>query len=163
MKVLDIRQEYLLPQPFRIFGFTLMVLGAGLIIQGTLLLISSQAFSWGYPGGLSLLIIGALISLTHYRLSIDPVKKTFLEYTWVLGAKKGDERSYNSIERIYVNRVLQSTRMSSFTGHPRELKEYLYKAFLKLDNGDKIHLDSDTDETKLLNRVQEYERYLRVS
>lgn len=154
--ILDIRQEYILPIPFRVFGFFLVLIGLGASASFGFSWFSGGAFSWWVPAGIILAVLGGAIAFSHYRLAIDTGVKTVNVYVWVLGFHQGSPTSFECIDLIFVNRVLQSTRMSSYTGHPSELKEFLYKAFIRLDTGEKIHLDSDKNEEVLEGRLKKY-------
>ncbi len=153
---LNIRQEYILPLPFRVFGFFLVLIGLGASGTTGFNWIAGNSFSWWIPGGVLAALLGGAIAFSHYRLEIKTDIRTIDVYVWILGFHHGSPSPFQYIDRIYINRVLQSTRMSSYTGHPSEMKEYLYKAYLKLDDGEKIHMDTDNNEEVLMQRVKNY-------
>ena len=154
--MIDIKQEWLLPLPFRMVGVALMALGSILCFRQVMTWLELSSPSWNILIGLALFILGTLIASTHYRLRIHTEDKWLLVYVWILGIKSGKPVHYNHIDKIYINRVLQSRGVSSYTGHRNEVRETLYKAYLKLDNGEKVHLDTDKDEAKLAERVEGY-------
>jgi hypothetical protein len=154
---IEIKQEAYLPYSFKLVGLTISLISftfIGVIISssGTFdLLLGLKVL------GLAVLAISGLILLTaHYRLLIEPNKRSYLVYVWVLGFKSGKSEYFNYIEKIYINGVKLSSRKTSYSGHVVDHKDYVYKAFMKLDNGEKIHLDTDHDREKLDKRVNTY-------
>lgn len=141
---------------FPFFGYFLM--GVGGIVVGMSI---SEMVRGGSPGiglvlGPALVLLGLAIAYAHYRLQIDPEQKTYREYVKVLGMKVGKPLSFRHIEKIYINEVKVNTTMNSYAGRRHDHQEVLYKAFMKMDTGEKIHLDSDKNEERLARRVDSY-------
>lgn len=158
--MIDIKQEFILPLPFRVFGFIMALAGLIALAVNAYQLIAFNTFSWWLPGSILVAAGGGIIATAHYRLRINAHENWFKIYVWILGFHQGKRESFDHIENIFINRVVESTRMSSYTGHPSVQKEYLFKAFMKLDTGEKIHLDTDNEEHKLNSRIDIYIRQL---
>lgn len=154
MQILDIKQESYFPQNFKIFGFILMI--------GTLLsFISVSTISiLRIIISLSVLVLGGSMVFTRYGLEINPVKKTYTIYTHLLGLKFGKPVSFHFIDKFYINQVTEQALATTRTGAKFDLKKKIYKAFIRLDNGEKIHLDTDKNEKKLKGRLDEYKNIL---
>lgn len=154
-QILDIKQEYYFPFNFKIFGLILML---GTVLSFTI-------------GGISIvkLILLAIFTLltrimftTRYGLLVDVEKSAYMVYTLFLGHKKGKIIKINSIEKLFINEVTSTKSVVRYTtGVPRKFKNQEYKAFMKLDNGIKIHLDTDRSREKLQERVDQYALVLR--
>lgn len=161
---LTIKQESLLPGGFRFFGLLMMLVGGSLcVIKFKLLLVN-----FDFVGillilvGLALVSGGLLLITAHYRLTIDPINKTYHIYPWLLGYIPGKADSFNFIEKIYINPVKRSQDNHSLTGKVHTSHSGLYKAFMLMDNGEKIHLDTDSNLEKLQLKVDGYKQKLKT-
>ncbi len=158
--MIDIRQEPLLPVPFRILGFILLASGTGMTAAFLITLFTQGRMAWGLAAGVLVAAAGIILAFSHYRLMIDTANRKFKVTTWVLWFRRGEWEPFEYVEKFFINRVIQSTTVSSFTGHPHQVKDYLFKAFMKLDNGEKIHVDSDNTEHRLEVRIALYKEQL---
>jgi hypothetical protein len=68
----------------------------------------------------------------------------------------------NSVERIFLNRVRTSQTLASYISQ-REFKDVLFKAFLKFNDGEKIHLDADPSHEGLRKRLLIYNQGIRTT
>lgn len=141
---------------FPFFGYLLMIVGGIAFATSTVKIIQGVSPGIGIILGPVLLILGMAIAFSHYRLSIHPENKTYRVYVKVLGMKSGKPSSFKYIEKIYINPVKVSTTMNSYAGRRHDHQEVIYKAFMKMDTGEKIHMDTDTNEDRLSQRVNSY-------
>ncbi len=152
---LDIKQEYYFPFTFRLFGLVLITLGVFIWTQPMAPYLKSviTIFSW---------CLAALLITMRYGLWIDSSSKQYKIYLWVLGIKKGKTATYVELEKIYINEVREAasfqTRTSSYIANTT-----IFKAFLKLEDETKIHLDSDRKREKLEERVEHYRDALKIT
>ena len=153
---IEIRQEYLLPIHIRILGYFLLIFGSLGFIAGIWVLLAAGVLDWLVWLSPILAIIGALIALSHYRLIINPDDKTYTLQTKMPGFSQGSPEKFNFISKIYINPVTEVTTYTTRSAMRHDIRKQLFKAFMKLDNGDKIHLDTDADEDKLRDRVNIY-------
>lgn len=164
-KKITIKQEALLPMGFKIFGITLFLVGCGLGYSQFVMMLSNFEFF-----GILLIIIsillaagGLLLVTAHYRLAIDIPNKSYQVYVWLLGYHSGKPEPLPGIEKIYINKIKLKqnfhTRSGKVTTHDYG---FIYKAFLLLTDGEKIHLDTDPKLEKLEERVRQYQRKLKV-
>jgi hypothetical protein len=147
--MIDIKQEPYLPLSFRIGGYII-------IIFGLLRIVSTIAVNFNLMAvllGAALILIGSILITTHYRLEINLTNKTYTQHTWLLSVKLGSPENFDFVDKIYVNQVKESTGYSSHGGKRYESKDILYKAFMKMDDGEKVHIDSDKNEEELNKRV----------
>jgi hypothetical protein len=160
-----IRQEALLPAGFKIFGGMMICMGGTLSFIQFNLLLENFAFLGILFILIGLVLIaGGLVLITaHYRLTIDPMNKTYHIYPWLLGYIPGKPTSFKLIEKFYINGVKQSQNYHRRSGSVSSVHSYTHKAFMLLDNGGKIHLDTDDDLEKLEARVASYQQQLRAS
>lgn len=158
---IDIKQEHLLPFHIRILGFFLMffgILGFGMSLFLLIRYGQSDWLLWLSP---LFAVIGVFLFFSHYRLEIDPSAKTYTIVTKMPFIRSGKPEAFNYISKIYINPVKEITTFTSRAAQRYDTSKQLYKAFMKLDNGDKIHMDTDTNEQKLEGRVDGYIQQLQ--
>jgi len=156
MAIINIKQEYLLPFHIRIFGILLVVFGLLGFGISLLILVNEGKQDWLIWLSPLLFILATFITFTHYRLIIDPDHRTYTVLTRMPLIKSGQPEQFNHISNIYINPVKETTTYTTRSAMRYDSTKQLYKAFMKLDNGEKIHLDTDSDEQKLEGRVDKY-------
>ena len=153
MSIVDIKQESYFPFTFKLFGMVLFIFGLAIWTQNLPVIAKWLIMVGSYLSGL-------LMITTRYGLRFDAEKRTYFPYLWLLGWKSGKEQSYNQIEKIFINEVTKSATVQTRTGGSYNSKSKVFKAFMKLDTGEKIHLDTDKRKERLEKRVTDYERIL---
>ncbi len=152
--MIDIKQEPLLPFSFRIAEYGIIAFGA--MLSASAIIMSAQHPI--FPSiliGFGLLLFGAVLATSHYRLEIDVSKKSYNVYTWVLWMKVGKPEYFQYVSKIYVNSVKEKATFMARSGLSHSVKTNLFKAFMKLDDGEKIHIDTDKDQSKLEGRIDQ--------
>ncbi len=149
MKPLDIKQESYFTPHFKVFG-------AILIFSGGMFFMAKPFTILNLLIVLALALVGAMLIFTHYRLIIDAENKTYTVQTWLLGFRLGKPESFSWVDKFYINQVTESATISSYTGTQHNVKKKTYKVFMKLDNGEKIHVDTDKDQRRLEKRLDGY-------
>ncbi|MEJ2003934.1 MAG: hypothetical protein P8X57_03000 [Cyclobacteriaceae bacterium] len=160
--MIDIKQEFLLPFHIRVLGFFLMFFGVLGIGVGLYLLFRFGQSDWLIWLSPIFAILGSYIFFSHYRLEIDPHRKTYTVVTKMPFLKSGKPEHFNYISRIYINPVKETTTFTSRAAMRYDSTKQLYKAFMKLDDGEKVHMDTDSDEKKIRQRVDGYIRELKA-
>lgn len=156
MPKIDIKQEAYFPFTFRIFGLILLLFGLLIWTQVHL----SVWVRWLITTGSW--AIGICMAVARYGLWVDPESKHFCVYVNILGWKSGKPVPYGSIESIFMNEVTETTTVQSRAGSVYDARNKVHKAFMKLDNGEKIHMDTDKKPERLLERVVSYRKALGV-
>lgn len=154
--VIDIKQEALAPISFKFFGFLLII--GGLIATRfygdiTVLILRNLL-------GIGLIGLGAFLVSAYYGLRIDIENRTYSVYTFALGMKLGKPVKFKSITKFYINRVKLVDKMTSYGGNKHTRETYCYKAYMKLDACEKVHLATDSDEARLAEKVEGYKKQL---
>ncbi|HEY3402248.1 MAG TPA: hypothetical protein VGK59_02610 [Ohtaekwangia sp.] len=103
-----------------------------------------------------------MIVTARWFMVFDTDKKTCFRYVWVLGLKLGGTRSYNCIEKLFVNKVKYVSAGSMMNYHEKT-QSVQYKCFLKFDDGEKILFDTDVDKERLFDRLRHSNRVLKTS
>ncbi len=157
MKEIDVKQEAYFPFTFKFFAVILLVFG----------ILTWTQHEWHFIIKCLTMVVsfglGSAILTARYGLWVDPQKKIFKEYLQVLFWKTGEIKSYQGIEKIFINEVVERATMQTRTGSMHDVKNTVYKAFLKLNDDRKIQLDRDKKRGQLEHRVQHYREYLGVT
>lgn len=139
------------------FPWTFRFLGALAAIGAVFLLVK---FNWlGFP----LLLLGLALLFSYEGIEIDHLKKTFREYTSWLMYKTGKNVSYEAIEKVYINKKLETQRMySAHTSKSAAFSQEVFDAYLKFSSGEKVLLLSKKNKAHLLKRIDEFTKSVHV-
>lgn len=139
------------------FPWTFRFLGA-LATGGAVFLLAN--FNWP---GLPLLLLGLVLLFSYEGVEIDHLKKTYREYTSWLTYKTGEWISYEAIEKVYINKKLETQRMySAHTSKSASFSREVFDAYLKFSSGEKILLLSKKNKTDLLKQIEGFTKTLHA-
>ena len=124
------------------FPFTWKILGALLIPVALILLSLDMSLVLRVFLSLLLITLGLMMISTRYGLKVDIEKKTYVVYTWLLGFRIGNPVPFQNIQKYYINSVKEQATVSARSGLSSTISKEVFKAYMKLDTGDKIHLDT---------------------
>jgi len=141
-EIIDVKKGGLFPLHFQLFGVILIV--------GGIALMKEFFFVSLIPIGIGVCLISAF-----HGTRIDRSLKTIQEYNSLLFVKFGKHVSYQGIEKIFMNsNKLTQTFSTAHTMKSSTFKTQVYNAYLKLDDGTKIHLLTKKKKESLVARVQ---------
>jgi hypothetical protein len=145
----DIKAGLLFPFPF-------LVIGAGLFVAGVIGLTSSP-----YAG---VLILISIVVLTAFEgTEINTQARTIREYYAFLFFKIGSRAHYKKLEGISIHSAKVSQRLHApRTSKSSTFTHVEYRAYLKLDDGEKIMLFSHKDKTKTLTKARKLSESLSI-
>ena len=132
----------------RLFPWYFQVVAIALAVGA----VSAVTINWILS--LVLAFIAILIFTGKEGTEIDPVARTFREYTSFFFLKNGKPERYNGIDKIFINAGRISTTM--YTAHTMQSGTFSsdeFRAFLKLDSGKKIPLKKSSDKEKLFSEM----------
>jgi len=120
---------------------------------------------------LVLLFLAVIAITTQEFVLFDMSAKTYFEYRWMLGFKKGEVTHFHGIEKMFINRIIMVKEnykyapgaLSPIMSPNTEARSTIYKCFLKFDNGEKMVIDSGEDKDKLIARLRIYNRILKTT
>ena len=107
-------------------------------------------------GSLSLSILGLLMIWNRHGLEIDLSQKTYKQYVWIFGYKSGKEVRFKRIDKIFINQVSEGQTATSWGGQIIDYSKEVHKAFLKFDNGEKVHFMTHPNRDVLNQRIKSY-------
>ncbi|MEK6478793.1 hypothetical protein WJR50_14700 [Catalinimonas sp. 4WD22] len=133
-----------------------------MIVIGVAFLLMAVIISTMYPFiAFLLLLMGIVIVSTHYRVSIDPEKKEYREYLWILGFRRGNIQPYSRLHDIYIRQHTQNIEygfVSRVSGRKK-----VYSAALELDDDSNVFIGEHANESKLLKKVNKLAQKLQAS
>ena len=122
---------------------------------------------FGYFSNISLgigftLLGGAIISATQ-GFQFNPTEKKYRQYLSVLFIPFGQWKTYDAIEKIFINPVAVSQKMYSRSNRPATFSHTEFQGFLKFSNGEKIVLWSEKGKSELLPYLEKMATDLNVN
>lgn len=148
--MINIKYGLLLPWTFRLLAACAVILGLS---------------AWQTNPWITIVIgvAGFFALVAHEGTEINPVNKTYREYTSFFLFKTGSFESYDRIERIFINRSKESQQLyTARTSHSTTFEYDYYNAYLKFSNGEKIHLQKTKDKEKLMAVLKPLSEAVRV-
>ena len=149
-KKIDIKGDILFPMQFQFFAAALFVGSFFAMTQNIIV-------------GVVLFIISLLIFTGRGGVQVNLIQKTYLVYNSFLFIKSGKEKSYNTLEKIFINAgEYQSKMYTPHTTASFTVRDVEYNAYLKLDNEVKLYLGCDKDKDKVLKRFNKIANKLKI-
>jgi hypothetical protein len=140
-KKIDIRYGSLFPWPFQFIAGIVLILVATLIVERTIVAIAFMIFS-------------GLVITASEGTEIDLSNNTFLEYKSFFFIKSGTIEKFNGMEKIFINASKTKQRLyTPYTTKSSLYENIVYNAFLKFDDGTKVHLMQKKKKALLMKRL----------
>ena len=93
---------------------------------------------------------------------IDMDKKEIFDGVWTMGKRLGKPIPFNEIEKIFINKVKTKQTMYSLSNKQNIVTNHEFRAYLKLDNGEKFFLISHPVEDTLEEKVTKIRKKLGI-
>ena len=139
----------------RVMNSWFRYVGSLIIISMTIVVIVFLNSIYGFLLALVLAFLMILLWTSFHIVEIDLERKMYHDLTVVLGRKTGETKAFDSIEKVFINRVkFQQASNHYSTGARRIHHGFEYKAFVKFAHGETLFLVSDKDEKELIERLQ---------
>lgn len=107
-------------------------------------------------------IFFALLSFTTvYKIAVDTQKKTYRDYLWILGLKKGNKHSFNNIDKLFFTKHQYSQKMH-IKGTSSTIKYDLYSAYIQFDGDNKVLIGESKHQSKIERKLAELKKKLKV-
>lgn len=142
MNTLSINQGYYFPLSFRLFGGALPIFSLVFLTQNNYILAALGV------------VMAFLLLTTKYQIILDFDKRNYFEHLWILGFKRGDVISFNSVQKLIVSsRNISKTYNSR--GSTNTVRSIVYFLCLIID-GERVELL----ETEKESRIDELRKQL---
>jgi hypothetical protein len=148
---IDIRYGSLFPWPFQVMAGIILLIAISLILERTIM---------------SLVLIGICGSILSASegTEIDIDGKDYVEYTsFLFFIKSGTREKFLGMEKVFIN--TSKTKQQFYTAHTTKssiFENIEYNAFLKFDDGRKVHLLQKRRKEALLTKINKIATILEV-
>jgi len=97
-------------------------------------------------------LLGVIIITTRYGVEINADEKSYKEYTWFLGFKKGKRIYYDNIQYVFLKPVKVSR---TYNGRIQNstITNTEFNGFLKFSEHEKIYVGSALKRKDVLNKI----------
>ena len=134
----------------RFFGILLVIIG--LVIFYKIMALS-----------IILILIGLVIAFSNSGVIINLENNTFQEYNSFFFFKTGENERFDKIDLLYINKNNKSQQMNSPRMTQTHVMKYVqYDAYIKFDNGDKLHLLTEKDKAKLFSKLEPVVKHVGI-
>ncbi len=141
---------------------TFRLVAMGLIIAAIIWIMGNLPETIAILSAIFFSLLIPMLWFSFQILTIDPETKEILLGTYVMGYKFGKPKKYNSIEKVFINKVRTSQNMYSQANHGHTARGIEYHAYLKLDSEEKVFLASDKDEKRLEDKMMKIREKLSL-
>ena len=135
MRIVRINKGRTVNLPIRLVGVVIVV-----II--TVKLMDALPEPWSIFIAIAIASFLPLLWFSFNVIIINEEKKNLFDGVWTMGHKLGQVIQYGSIEKIFINKVKTKQTMYSLSNRQNIVTNHEYRAYIKLDSGDKYHLFS---------------------
>ena len=105
--------------------------------------------------GVLMIIFGVIMYFAHQGAELDVSGKRYREYVSIAGLKFGTWYNYQSIEKLYLNKVNTSQVMQSArTTTSSVIRGVSYRLYLKFDDGETLMLSDEKKKSLAEERVE---------
>lgn len=134
------------------FPATIIFLGLILLIAGIFLLFVYILL------GVFLILFSLVIFTARYQLDINLTNRSYHDYLWIAGVKKGEKGKFGSIEYLFINknkyRQTLNSPAGSMTKHGTE-----YNGYIRFDVSD-VHLLSSDHKSTVIQKLKKIRKKL---
>ncbi|WP_436515238.1 hypothetical protein [Ekhidna sp. To15] len=156
MKIIRINKGKAVSLPIR---FTAVVL----VVVLTIKLMDWLPEPWSILTAMLICTILPALWFATKVIIINADKKTIFDGVWTMGRKLGKPVKYQAIEKIFINKVKTKQTMYSLSNQQNIIANHEYRAYLKLDNGDKYYLISHPLEERVEEKVTKIRKKLAIN
>lgn len=106
-------------------------------------------------------MIGVVTSTTHYGVEINLKSKQYREYIWILGFRKGEEISFDSIQYLFIKDFRISETFNSRVNSSTIVRNE-FRGFVKFSEESKIHIVTKDDYEKMVIQLKKLAKQFDV-
>jgi hypothetical protein len=144
---LNIKTGLLFPFQFQILGYVLLLSGLGLLVIHIL-------------ASIILILLGGLIVTAYSGVEFNDNK--YREYNSFFFLRFGKWEKLEKVEKIFIKKIKKSQKFYGRANQSSTIRNVIYKAFLKFDDGNTILLKENKDKIKLGQKVQKLNQYFKT-
>jgi hypothetical protein len=136
---MDINTGWYFQGSMRIAGYVFLLVSLPLLIVPSL---------WA----IFFALCGIVILTTRYGLRIDAANRSYQEYTWFLGFRRGEWQRYEEIKYLFLKTAKVSRTYNSRV-QSSTISTIEFNGYLKFSEEEKIHLVHSVTKRKLLDSL----------
>ncbi len=144
---LNLKNGLLFPLQFQILGYVLLFSGLALIVINI------------WASILFVLLGGAIVSAFS---GIEFKKDKFREYNAFFFIKNGKWEALKNVEKIFIKKIKVSQRFYGRANQSSTIRNVVYKAFLKFENGETIFLYEHKNKEKVQSKLKRLSHFLET-
>jgi hypothetical protein len=144
---LNLKTGLLFPIQFQLLGYIFLFAGLALIVINI----------WA---SIIFILLGGVI-VTAYS-GIEFKKDQFREYNAFFFIKNGSWKSLGMVEKIFIKRVKVSQKFYGRANQSSTIRNLVYKAFLKFENGETLFLYDHKNKDKVKSKLKELSGYIKA-
>lgn len=143
----NLKNGLLFPVQFQILGYVLLFVGLAIIVVNI----------WA---SIILIILGGAIVSAYSGIEFK--KDKFREYNAFFFIKNGKWEPLKKVEKIFIKRVKVSQKLFGRANQSSTIRNTVYKAFLKFENGQTIFLYDHQNKGKVESKLKELSDFLKT-
>lgn len=144
---LNLKNGLLFPFQFQILGYVLLFAGLALIVINI------------WASILFVLLGGAIVSAFS---GIEFKKDKFREYNSFFFIKNSKWEPLRKVEKIFIKRVKVSQKLYGRANQSSTIRNTVYKAFLKFENGETLFLYEHKNKETVQSKLKELSDFLKT-
>lgn len=144
---LNLKNGLLFPIQFQILGYVFLFAGLALLVINL------------WAGFIFILLGGVIVSAFS---GIEFKKDRLREYNAFLFIKSGKWEPLNNVEKIFIKRIEVSQKFYGRANQSSTIKNHIYKAFLKFENGNSVLVCDDKNKSKVEKKLKKLSDYLNT-
>lgn len=144
---LNLKNGLLFPVQFQILGYVLLFAGLALIVVNI----------WA---SIILIILGGAIVSAYSGIEFK--KDKFREYNAFFFIKNNKWEALRKVEKIFIKRVKVSQKLYGRANQSSTIRNAVYKAFLKLENGETLFLYEHKNKETVQSKLKELSDFLKT-
>jgi hypothetical protein len=146
-KYINIKNGLLFPLQFQILGYVLLFSGIFLIVINIL-------------ASIILILFGGLIVTAYAGAEFKENK--FREYNSFFFLRFGKWGKLKNVDKIFIKKIKTSQKLYGRANQSSIIKNVIYKAFLKFEDGNTLLLSDNKDKIELEQKVQHLNQYFKT-
>ncbi|MGM0579380.1 MAG: hypothetical protein ACQETL_01780 [Bacteroidota bacterium] len=144
---LNLKNGLLFPFQFQMLGYVFLFAGIALIVVNI------------WASIIFILLGGVIVSAFA---GVEFKKDKFREYNSFFFIKNGKWEPLRKVEKIFIKRVKVSQKFYGRANQSSTIRNVVYKAFLKFENGETIFLYDHKNKEKVESKLKELSNFLKA-
>lgn len=138
---INLKAGKLFPFQFQLLAFIFLLLGVALLLVHVI-------------PAIILLFLGGMMVTGFSGCQFDLQNKKYRNYQSFFWLRLGKWQEIKTIEKVYINKIKTSQRIYSRANMSTTVKGYVFKAFIKFSNGEKMMILESPDKNYVVEAIR---------